>query len=216
MKKIICLAAALLLLTGCGRQPQETEPTSAPEAPELLILPEETEAAEEPETLPEVPPEPVRALVVYFSCTGTTEALAQLAAEHLDAELFRLTPAEPYSDGDLNYRVEGSRVNREQSDPEARPAIAGELPEVSEFELVVLAHPIWWEAEPRIVDSFLDAVELSGIMAAEFVTSGGSGVEAAYENLKQLEPEANWLGAVRFPGSADAQTVGDWLDSLLN
>ena len=42
-------------------------------------------------------------LVVWFSCTGNTEALAHTAAGTLNAGLWQIVPEEPYSDDDRNY-----------------------------------------------------------------------------------------------------------------
>ncbi len=52
-------------------------------------------------------------LVVYFSGTGNTEGVAQTIASTLDADLFELEPADPYTDEDLDWTVDGSRVNQE-------------------------------------------------------------------------------------------------------
>ena len=41
-------------------------------------------------------------LVVYFSASGHTEAVAQTIAEATGGDLFEITPAEPYTDDDLD------------------------------------------------------------------------------------------------------------------
>ena len=58
-----------------------------------------------------------KVLVAYFSATGNTEAVAKTIAETLNADLFELVPANPYSDADLNWTNSTSRVNREHENP---------------------------------------------------------------------------------------------------
>lgn len=52
-------------------------------------------------------------MVVYFSATGSTKAVAGYIAETLGADTFELTPQEPYLAADLDYNNSGSRVCRE-------------------------------------------------------------------------------------------------------
>ncbi len=49
--------------------------------------------------------------VVYFSATGNTERVAEYIAQHLDADMYRITPQEPYSRQDLVWQAPDSRVN---------------------------------------------------------------------------------------------------------
>lgn len=51
-----------------------------------------------------------KTLVAYFSGSGNTERVAQDIATALGADLFAIEPLEPYTDADLNWRDEGSRV----------------------------------------------------------------------------------------------------------
>ena len=51
-------------------------------------------------------------LVVYFSATGNTEQAATYIADITGGDLFELEPADPYTDEDLNYNNEDSRVLR--------------------------------------------------------------------------------------------------------
>ena len=49
-------------------------------------------------------------MVVYFSATGSTKAVAGYIAETLGADTFELTPQEPYLAADLDYNNSESRV----------------------------------------------------------------------------------------------------------
>lgn len=102
MKKIISLFMALgmvLSLAACSTNQSPSE--STPE--------------EQPPT-----DEAGKTLVVYYSATGNTENVANYIATATDGDLFELEPAEPYSDADLNWTDDNSRVVREHDNPDER------------------------------------------------------------------------------------------------
>lgn len=59
-------------------------------------------------------------LVVYYSAAGNTAAVARTIAEVTGGDLFEITPAEPYTDEDLDWTNEDSRVSREYADESLR------------------------------------------------------------------------------------------------
>ena len=58
--------------------------------------------------------------------------------------------------------------------------------------------PIWWGVAPRIVNSFLDQVDLTGKAVHVFVTSGSNGVDEAVADLKRPYPKLDIVEAERF------------------
>lgn len=84
-----------------------------------------------------------KTMVVYFSATGTTARAAREIAEAAGADLYALTPAEPYTRADLDWTDKKSRTTMESHDPACRPALAGRLPDLSGYDTVVLGFPIW-------------------------------------------------------------------------
>ena len=153
-------------------------------------------------------------LVAYFSCTGTTRALAEQAARVLNADLYEITPREPYSEADLNYRNNESRSSREMNDAAARPAIAGNVADMAQYDVVLLGYPIWWGQAPRIISTFLASYDFTGKTIAPFCTSGGSGLGASDKNLYTLAPNAIWLNGARLRGGASQNDVAAWLKEL--
>ncbi|MFR7989558.1 MAG: flavodoxin, partial [Anaerovoracaceae bacterium] len=65
-----------------------------------------------------------KALVAYFSATGTTARLAETIAETAGADLFEIVPVKSYSSADLNWNNKSSRSTAEMNDANARPEIA--------------------------------------------------------------------------------------------
>ena len=96
-------------------------------------------------------------LVAYFSATGVTARAAQKVAEATGGEVYAITPAKPYTDADLDWRDKQSRSSVEMNDPKARPALGGERLDVSEYDIVFIGYPIWWDQAPRIINTFIES-----------------------------------------------------------
>ena len=161
---------------------------------------------------PEKAAEP-RILVAYFSATGNTRPLAGYAAELLGADIYEITAQMPYTEADLRYYTD-CRADREQSDPDARPAIAAPLPDMSRYDTVVIGHPIWHGQAPKIIYTFLESFDTAGKRLVTFCTSHSSGLGSSAENLKKLTPGASWLESRRFPAGASKEDIKNWLDSI--
>lgn len=154
-------------------------------------------------------------MIVYYSATGTTERIAHLLAEYCRTRAVGLEPAQIYCDADLDWRVQNSRANREQQDPHARPEIAGSLPDLASVhsgEPLLLGFPLWWGIAPRIIDSFLEQADLSGVTVIPFCTSGSSPAEPAMNDLARHHSAITWGIGRRFSRftHSDAQA---WLQA---
>ena len=90
----------------------------------------------------------VRSIVVYFSCTGNTKAVAEEVAAQTGSELHEIVPEEPYTEEDLNYNNDNCRANIEMNDPESRPAISNTIENFSEYDTIYrLSHMVGQPAE---------------------------------------------------------------------
>ena len=134
----------------------------------------------------------MKTLVVYFSATGTTKAAAQRLAKEFNADLYEITPEVPYTDADLNWRDKNSRSTIEMKDKSSRPAIKGHCDNIADYDVVWIGFPIWWYTAPTIVNTFIEAHDLSGKTLNVFATSGGSDVKDSYNDLKKAYPQYNW------------------------
>ncbi len=102
--------------------------------------------------------------------TGTTEPLAEYAAEILEADIYEIMPEVPYTETDLAYYTNG-RADQEQNDPSARPAIAGKVENMEEYDTIILGYPIWHGQAPRIISTFLESYDFSEKTIIPFCTS---------------------------------------------
>ena len=134
----------------------------------------------------------MKTLVVYFSATGTTKAAAHRLANEFNADLYEITPEVPYTAADLNWRDKNSRSTIEMKDKSSRPAIKGHCDNIADYDVVWIGFPIWWYTAPTIVNTFIEAHDLSGKTLNVFATSGGSDVRDSYNDLKKAYPQYTW------------------------
>ena len=133
-----------------------------------------------------------KTLVAYFSASGVTARAAKEIADAVGADLYEIRPAEPYSQADLNWMDKKSRSTAEMNDPACRPAIAGAVEHMEQYDTVFVGFPVWWYVEPRIVDTFLESYDFSGKTLIPFATSGGSGISKAEKSLEAHGPKSGW------------------------
>ena len=76
-----------------------------------------------------------------------------------------------------------------------------EIPDLSIYDEIYLGYPIFWEDLPQPVISFLSSVDLSGKRIYPFSTHEGSGLGASVSHIKELQPQAEVLSPLPFPGS---------------
>lgn len=114
---------------------------------------------------------------------------------------------------DLNY-YSGGRADREQENPAARPAISGSIPDMEQYDIVLLGYPIWHGQAPRIISTFLESCNFNEKTIVPFCTSHSSGIGSSASNLHSLAANAAWLAGKRFSSDAEGTAVKEWLVSL--
>lgn len=153
-------------------------------------------------------------LVVYFSASGNTRAVAEMIAETLSADIYELVPEEPYTEADLNWNDPESRVNAEHEDPDHRTAIAGGIRDLSSYDTILLGYPLWWREAPSIVWNFVENSDLSGKTVIPFCTSTSDDIGSSDDTLAAMAPDADWLEGRRFGENLDAAAVAEWVNGL--
>ena len=231
MKKIfaiiVCLAMALTL-AACGDTPTENvTPADSPEtenaaesAEDVPENPEETPAESPAETSTESPEETPaeggKTLVVYYSATNNTEAVAGYIAEATGADIFELIPTEPYTADDLDWTDHDSRVSREHDDESLRAVeLENAVPDNwGDYDTVFVGYPIWWGIAAWPVNGFIAANDFSGKTVIPFCTSSSSGLGESGELLAEAAGTGNWLEGQRFRSGAHEDDVKDWVAGL--
>ncbi len=156
-----------------------------------------------------------KALVAYFSASGTTARVAKSLAAATDADLFQIEPAAPYTRADLNWNDKSSRSSKEMGDEGARPAIASSVTNMAEYDVVYVGFPVWWYVEPRIIDTFLESYDFADKTIVPFATSGGSGIGRASVHMQGIVPSAKVQAGGLLNGRPSAAKLASWAKEAL-
>jgi flavodoxin len=155
-----------------------------------------------------------RTLVVYFSNTGNTKAIAEHIANGLSADLYEIVAADPYTDADLNYNDNNSRSTLEMNDSSVRPAISGTVENIEKYQTIYIGYPIWWGEAPRIISTFVESYDFTGKTVIPFCTSASSGVGSSASNVEETAGTGKWMDGKRFIGSESQDEVMEWVNGL--
>ena len=148
-----------------------------------------------------------KTLVVYFSATGNTEAVAGYIADATSGDLFELVPTEPYTADDLDWTDRDSRVSREHDDESLRAVeLENAVPDNwNEYDTVFIGYPIWWGIAAWPVDTFISSNDFTGKTVIPFCTSSSSGLGESGELLRDAAGTGEWLEGQRFQSSASEE-----------
>ena len=216
MKKVISLFLALTFvftLAACSNnQPQTNDSSESLSEPttESTETPADTSDPESSES------ENGKTLVVYFSATGNTEAAATYIAQETGGDLFELEPAEPYTDEDLNYSNEDSRVSREHEDESLRDVelAADTVENWDEYDTVFIGYPIWWDIAAWPVNDFVKSNDFTGKTVIPFATSANDDIGESGKLVEEMAGTGNWLEGERFSSSVSKDAVTEWIEGL--
>ena len=208
IKKLICtLCAFAMLLTaaGCSENTAEKPSDTASES---------STNANDNSSKENTPTEAGgKVLVAYFSCTNTTEGIAEIIADETGGALYEIVAADPYTEDDLKYYTDG-RADKEQADSSCRPEISGSVDGMDAYDIVFIGYPIWHGQAPRIIYTFLESYDFGEKTIIPFCTSHSSGIGSSAENLHGLAPDSKWKDGERFSPDTDQNTVKSWVNSM--
>lgn len=157
-----------------------------------------------------------KVLVVYYSASGNTARVAKDIADTAGADIFEITPTEPYTSDDLDWTNEDSRVSREHEDESLRdvPLTTTEVENWAEYDTVFIGYPIWWAIAAWPVDNFVKNNDFTGKTVIPFATSASSGMGQSGELLSEMAGTGDWQEGQRFSSGASQSDVADWVNGL--
>ena len=155
-----------------------------------------------------------KALVVYFSATGTTAKAARTIADVTGGTLYEIVPQQAYTTDDLDWNDKQSRSSVEMNNPQARPALKDTKQDVAAYDVIFIGYPIWWDQAPRIINTFIESHDLKGKTLVPFATSGGSGISNSLKELKRTYPDLEWQSG-KLLNRASRNTVQNWVNDVI-
>ena len=213
VKKLMAMMTACVLaagmLAGCGSDTQSSQEDS-----------QEQTAQEEPQDEAEDTSDTAagsgNVLVVYYSATGNTEGVANTIADAAGGDLFELEPADPYTDEDLDWTNDDSRVTQEYENEDQRDVelVSTTVDNWDSYDTVFIGYPIWWGIAAWPVDSFVENNDFTGKTVIPFCTSASSGLGDSGALLAEMAGTGDWQEGMRFRSGADEADVQEWVSGL--
>ena len=163
MKRLLVLAIVAMAAVSCGPKKESQKEAPKAETPKVLVL--------------------------YYSQTSNTKAVATEIATRLGADIEEIVPTKPY-DEDFQATIERCKQDREQGiSPEIQPLAA----DIAKYDVVFLGYPVWFGTYAPPVITFLSQVDLSGKKVVPFCTFGSGGLESSMKDLAEAQPKAEIL-----------------------
>lgn len=207
VKKLISLMMAVVmalgLMTACGSDSSNSagsSPTSATETKDNA----KTSGSSK------------KVLVVYYSATGSTKAVAETIADATGGTLFEIEPKEPYTDDDLDWSNDDSRVTKEHEDESLRDVAlkTTKVENWDSYDIVYIGYPIWWGIAAWPVNNFVKNNDFAGKTVIPFCTSASSGLGESGQLLADMAGSGNWQDGERFSSGASKEEVEEWVKTI--
>ena len=208
MRKIIyvfMIFACLLFSSACGIQGENADTGDVSDTST-----EVSNAVQEDAAISKV-------LVVYYSATGSTKKVAETIAANTGANIFEIVPEKPYTDEDLNWTDDNSRVCMEHNDESMRNiTLVNAVPDDWEqYDTVYIGYPIWWGIAAWPMNGFVKANDFIGKTVIPFCTSASSGIGDSAKWLEDMCGGGNWLAGKRFSSFASESEITAWIEETV-
>ncbi len=157
-----------------------------------------------------------KVLVVCFSAQGHTRKVAKAIAKQTGAKTFFIHPKKKYTESDLDYNDDSSRVNKEHAD-ESLQNVALKSTKVKNwksYKTVFIGYPIWFGDAAWPINGFVKANDFTGKTVIPFCTSGATGISASSRHLARLAGTGKWKTGVRFSSDVSASSVKAKIKSM--
>ncbi len=222
MKIMLPFLMIVGLLTGCtsqGTTVSKAETTAA--VSEQKTQTETKQTSKATETVTDVSEETTdttagsNILVVYYSAQEHTKGVAEIVAGELGADIFVIEPVKTYTEDDLNWRNEQSRVVLEHNDENRHTELVSTTVENwDSYDTILIGYPLWWREASWVVDDFVKGNDFSGKKDIPFCTSTSNGIGESGAHLAEKAGTGNWLEGMRFSENYDRAEVVKWVGGL--
>lgn len=151
-----------------------------------------------------------KALVVFFSWSGNTRAIAGQIAKKISADTVELSLEKPYS---TKYNTCLDEALNDQK-KQARPTLKNNLGVLSKYDTIFLGYPNWWASIPMPIASFLESYDFKGKMIIPFCSNGGGGLGQSVSAISKLCPNSEIKDALSISyagGRSLTNEIDQWL-----
>lgn len=213
---LIMLLGLFLTLTACGTNENETDEQQTEHPDEANSNPDNT-TPDEPETAD-------KTLIVYYSFTNNVHTIVSDLQTQINADVIRVEPAEEDIDYAAdNYAVGSALIAAIRNNPDAAssyPAIKTSVNNLSDYETVIIAAPLWWSnmAAPLQTFLFQHGADMVGKKIGLIVSSASSGISGVESDARRLIPGGRFMSPslwIRSSQTSDCHAItARWLKEI--
>lgn len=155
-----------------------------------------------------------KVLVVYYSLSGHTKAVAEQIAAKTKGDIFEIKTKETYSSPSVYAK------SKKELSTKNYPAInQEELPDVSAYDTIIIGAPVWWFTMAPALFKYLTVTDLNEKRVAPFSTQG-SNYGSFFEDFATMAKGAKILPAANFNNAEEkypaelANKINAWLNKI--
>ncbi len=154
-----------------------------------------------------------KVLTVYFSHSGNTRECARQINEIVGGDLLELVPVRPYPQ---DYDTVVAQAKRELQSRH-RPELKATAADVSDYDIIFVGSPNWWNTVAPPVMTFLAGHDLVDKAIFPFITHEGTGLGRSARDIAELCPGATVLDGIAIRGGEvkrAGEKLSEWLQKL--
>lgn len=148
---------------------------------------------------------------------GNTAMMAAVIAELTGGDLFEIQTVTPYPEDYASML----RVAQEEIDTDARPALAAQVENMADYDVVFIGYPIWHGRMPQAIHTFIESHDLTGKTVIPFNTHEGSGQSGTQQVIEAALPGSTVLQGLAIQGKVAQEDpertralIEPWLEGM--
>ena len=165
-----------------------------------------------------------KTLIAYYSYTNNVERIVTELRSQIDADVVEIEPAEKGLDyAANNYALGTALLNAIRNNPDdasSYPAIDAVDVDMDEYDMVIIACPLWWSQMAAPFQTFLFhyGPQMAGKSIGVIVSSASSGISGVVADAKRLIPDGEFLEPnlwIRSSQTANSRSmIEQWLKDI--
>lgn len=165
-----------------------------------------------------------KTLIVYYSFTNNVHTIVGNLQTQIEADVIRIEPAEKNIDYAANNYAAGSAliaaIRNAPDDAASYPAIDPVEVQMDDYDMVIVAAPLWWSNMAAPLQTFLfnHGSQMAGKKIGLIVSSASSGISGVVADAKRLIPDGNFLEPSLWLRSSQTSNshslLAEWLEDI--
>lgn len=165
-----------------------------------------------------------KTLVAYYSYTNNVERIVNALRQQISCDVLEIEPAEKGLDYAANNYALGTQllnsIRNNPNDASSYPAIDPVEVNMDDYDMVIIACPLWWSQMAAPFQTFLFhyGPQMADKHIGVIVSSASSGINGVVADAKRLIPEGNFIESnlwIRSSQTSDAASmITTWLSNI--